>query len=313
MSLYAAVTALERDIGSTSFLVSVSLKATPVLRVPGVTDRDEGDLIVPEFVYWGVIYLITNLVNGKQYIGQTTNDKPVGRWKGHIDSSIKNSKNILHMALRKYGVNNFTFEVIYTCFNQEYLDEAEDVFIELYGTLSPRGYNMRHGGRGGKHSPELSKKMSLIRSKPEVIERMSAAATKAMNDPIIAARHLKACIEAWENEELREIQRIHALDQHSDPIKKERHREGCIRGNASPEVKTKRSRSATAAHARPSTKIKFKEAAKRASNTPEEIKRRREMFIGTRYITSGKENKRIKNEELPPEGWRFGLTWNSKK
>ncbi len=84
----------------------------------------------------GKIYKVTNLINGKLYVGQTIqNDK-----KGH---GILISK-----AYRKYGKTNFRYEVIEYVHTSK-LDEREKFYISLYESQSPNGYNLTSGGKGG--------------------------------------------------------------------------------------------------------------------------------------------------------------------
>lgn len=56
-----------------------------------------------------IIYKITNKINGKVYIGQTT-DSLSRRKSGHIQAATSGSKSKLYSAMRKYGVENFEFE-----------------------------------------------------------------------------------------------------------------------------------------------------------------------------------------------------------
>ena len=57
--------------------------------------------------YKGYIYKITNLVNGKSYVGQTIRTIEE-RWKQHIKDSKGNKDDFyLHRAIRKYGKENF--------------------------------------------------------------------------------------------------------------------------------------------------------------------------------------------------------------
>lgn len=93
---------------------------------------------------FGVIYRITNLVNGKMYIGQTIRDVNV-RFKEHISSSKNPKKPILPLskALNKYGVENFCCQVIKVCYNREELNSEELRFIEKYKTnVKENGYNV---------------------------------------------------------------------------------------------------------------------------------------------------------------------------
>lgn len=109
------------------------------------------------------IYLITNQITNKQYIGYTSIDLK-DRIIGHISSAKCNSMFILHQSIRKYGWNNFTAEIIYQSENGDHtLKVMEKHFITEYGTFGG-GYNMTPGGEGsGPCSPETSAKISAIK------------------------------------------------------------------------------------------------------------------------------------------------------
>lgn len=97
----------------------------------------------------GFIYKVTNKVNGKIYIGQTSRSVDV-RWKEHIrDSSDKPSSvycSLLHYAVRKYGADAFTVDCIEECSSIE-MDERERYWIEHFKTYE-NGYNITRGGQG---------------------------------------------------------------------------------------------------------------------------------------------------------------------
>lgn len=100
------------------------------------------------------IYVIT-LPNGKQYVGQARviNDKKGGgfqrRWKDHIRCSNQQiPEGLFHRALKKYGACNCLVDVIVTI-DSELANEYEDMFIDLYDTLSPNGYNLVKGNGNG--------------------------------------------------------------------------------------------------------------------------------------------------------------------
>ena len=59
----------------------------------------------------GIIYLITNKINGNKYIGQTTQSMNK-RWSAHIQESLRLSDKPLHRAFRKYGVDKFNIKQI---------------------------------------------------------------------------------------------------------------------------------------------------------------------------------------------------------
>ncbi len=89
------------------------------------------------------IYKIENLLNGKCYIGQSIEIE-------HRFSKHKSAKDdfYIHRAIRKYGIKNFSFEIIEEC-KVEKLDERENFWIKEKNTLIPNGYNMVPGGSNG--------------------------------------------------------------------------------------------------------------------------------------------------------------------
>ena len=92
------------------------------------------------------IYKIENLLNHKIYIGQSCNIER--RWKDHI-RRIYNSENDnlpLYKAFRKYGKENFSFEIIELC-SIEDLDIKEKRYIKQFNSLVPNGYNVAMGGQ----------------------------------------------------------------------------------------------------------------------------------------------------------------------
>lgn len=115
------------------------------------------------------IYRITNLINGKIYIGYT-HKKPEERLKGHIYGAIKNpdSHYRLARAIRKYGPENFITEALYQSYDKNHIaNEMEDFFIQHYGSMNETiGYNMAPGGQGGDikskdQKRQLSEKMKV--------------------------------------------------------------------------------------------------------------------------------------------------------
>jgi len=109
---------------------------------------------------YGSIYKITNTVNGKSYVGQTTTTVDI-RFKSHARSKACRA---LAEAFKKYGKNSFKVECLAEAETREDLDHMERLLIEQHGTLSPGGYNLRTGGNGnGTFSAESKKLRSAIR------------------------------------------------------------------------------------------------------------------------------------------------------
>ena len=102
------------------------------------------------------VYLTTNLITGKQYIGSHETNKLND---GYLGSGVyfKNSVN-------KYGKENFEREILERCKKIKSARLLEESYISKYNTLYPNGYNMSNTGgfgeHGGKHSEETKKKMS---------------------------------------------------------------------------------------------------------------------------------------------------------
>lgn len=95
------------------------------------------------------LYKITNTVNGKMYIGVTKNPKE--RERQHFKHRHPDTMSTVKYAIDKYGLENFTFEVI--CIgSRDYILELEQKAIVSYNTTAPHGYNISPGGEGGAAS-----------------------------------------------------------------------------------------------------------------------------------------------------------------
>jgi group I intron endonuclease len=94
------------------------------------------------------VYLITNLVNNKKYIGITNQGFKV-RWKHHCYEAKSGSTFHLHRAMIKYGFDQFYIEVMCECETYERLKELEKIYIEKYNSYNRDfGYNLTKGGDG---------------------------------------------------------------------------------------------------------------------------------------------------------------------
>lgn len=100
------------------------------------------------------IYKITNTINGKSYVGQSVDIHR--RWKQEKEDSINvNSHSYdypLMKAFRKYGIDNFNFEIIEECKVEE-LNKKELYWINFYDTFF-HGYNQTFGGDATSRQPK---------------------------------------------------------------------------------------------------------------------------------------------------------------
>lgn len=95
------------------------------------------------------IYLITNDVNNKQYIGKTYYDNIQKRWEQHLKdyNKLRYEKRPLYDAMKKYGIEHFHIEEIEYVQAEVNLEEREIYWISQYNTYH-NGYNATKGGDG---------------------------------------------------------------------------------------------------------------------------------------------------------------------
>jgi group I intron endonuclease len=114
----------------------------------------------------GFIYKITNIITNKCYIGETVQSNPIRRWKQHIQKINKgNGCPALRDAINKYGLDNFKFEILIICFDED-RHKYEKEYIKKFNSQVPNGYNILDGGQYGgsrlgiKLSEETKNKVS---------------------------------------------------------------------------------------------------------------------------------------------------------
>lgn len=107
----------------------------------------------------GLIYKYTNIINNKTYIGQTRQSLEE-RHKKHLQQSKNNPIDCFHRAIKKYGIENFTKEIVEDDIPNDKLNEREIYWISYFDSyyISGRGYNMTKGGQWGDFSPKNSRK-----------------------------------------------------------------------------------------------------------------------------------------------------------
>ena len=129
------------------------------------------------------IYKITNLLNGKVYIGQTIH--PERRWTEHKQKVRHGQEKFpIHLAIEKYGEENFSFEILE--WTDDY-DNEERRLIKEYNSISPNGYNIGEGGENyvmyGEDNPRNIVKNDDV---PLIIQDLK---DNKMTDRAIAAKY----------------------------------------------------------------------------------------------------------------------------
>lgn len=107
----------------------------------------------------GYIYLVENLINNKNYIGQTIQNDINKRWNKHKQVNKSFIGTCLFNAYKKYGIENFKFKLLCICFDDD-TNKFEEEYIKKYNTLYPNGYNMIGGGKNRKFTPILKEIIS---------------------------------------------------------------------------------------------------------------------------------------------------------
>lgn len=102
------------------------------------------------------IYKITNIVNGKTYIGQHKYKK--------LDDDYMGSGMLIQRALKKYGIESFKKDIlVFGIVKKDFIDLLEREYIKFYRSIGRAEYNIADGGEGwsgGHHSEETKKKLS---------------------------------------------------------------------------------------------------------------------------------------------------------
>ena len=103
-----------------------------------------------------IIYKITNLINGKIYIWQTTR-----ALKERIKEHRSSKDTCIGQAIHKYGWENFQARIIDECKTIDELNEREIFWIAKYNTIAPKGYNLTEGGKNCIFSDVAKLKISI--------------------------------------------------------------------------------------------------------------------------------------------------------
>lgn len=145
-----------------------------------------------------VIYKITNNVNGKIYIGKDSRNRKSYMGSGQ---SIKN-------AISKYGIENFTKDIIDSADSLEELNQKERMWIDYYRSYIPSiGYNRGLGGEGNwdlslmseDDIKKMREKQLASRRSEEFRERKRNDTLKHFSDPENRIRQSQILKKFWEN------------------------------------------------------------------------------------------------------------------
>lgn len=125
---------------------------------------------------YGIIYQITNKLNGKLYIGQTIKTVEY-RFKKHLSDAKRKASTVFQRALRKYGEDNFILSVLDKADSLDELNSKEIFYIkQLESLCSQKGYNELIGGGSSQCSDytrrKRSKSLKGLKRTPEQVQNM---------------------------------------------------------------------------------------------------------------------------------------------
>lgn len=123
-----------------------------------------------------IVYLITNIINNKQYVGQSTRSLEK-RWSEHCCQGTT-ARSAIKSAIKKYGKENFTIAIIDQANNINDLNKKESFWIKELDSFG-NGYNLTSGGDNHEISDITRQKMSIIqkgriKSKEEIAKIVKA-------------------------------------------------------------------------------------------------------------------------------------------
>ena len=147
----------------------------------------------------GIIYKATNLINGKCYIGKTEREFKKRMCEHMNPSSAPDKEVYFHRAIKKYGKQNFTWEVIYECDDPLILGimETMKIIVNHSHHTEGKGYNLTWGGDGHITGYKLTDKTK---------RRISKANTGKKRTEKSKERYSKSKTLYWENQNKRDEQ-----------------------------------------------------------------------------------------------------------
>ena len=150
---------------------------------------------------YGYIYITTNKINGKRYIGQK-------RSEVFLYNKYLGSGTLLLRAVNKYGVEAFTVEMLCECNSQEELDSKEKFYINRYDAAKSLDfYNIALGSRGGNiHTDDMKEKLRNARLKEPSFTKGKLKINDGVREKLVLPEQLTDYIQrGWKRGRVRSI------------------------------------------------------------------------------------------------------------
>ena len=134
--------------------------------------------------FHGIIYKATNKLDGNCYIGKTSQPSLSYRITDHINAvKLNKDKTYFHNAMRKYGSENFEWEILYECDSKTILNimETFKIMTNHSHVSEGKGYNLTWGGEGGSYKlteEQLERRRIINKTTPAFLNRHHTVETK---------------------------------------------------------------------------------------------------------------------------------------
>lgn len=243
---------------------------------------------------WFYIYKIVNKLNEKWYIG-----KRIYWGVNPNNDSYMGSGKLIKIAIEKYGIENFSKEILEFCENEKELSSREAFYVNEDVVQNKKSYNITLGGHGGWLGDEImlpvmrseSYRNKMRESIMKIRDQISASVKKTMSDPEWKKRF---------SEVQKEVQ--------NRPEERERNRKAQLISQNRPETKEKISNGVKKAFENKEIKDKHKNSC----NTDSFIEKQKSYHKETVWLHNFDLNKRIyiKKHEIEKylnEGWKIGM------
>jgi len=145
---------------------------------------------------YGIIYR-ASLDDGRSYIGQTIKTLCLRAKEHKRDAEQRPKSNYFYNAVKKYGFDKFTWEILMVAETKDDLDAYEEYYMTLFDTRNQAfGFNLKSGGSYGKHSERTKKKMSDSHKGIKFSAEHKKSLSKAGKGRIFSEDHKKKISEA---------------------------------------------------------------------------------------------------------------------
>lgn len=274
---------------------------------------------------YGYIYMTTNQLNGKRYIGQKRSDKFLGT--KYLGSGV-----YLNNAINKYGREHFTVEIIEECNSDEELDQREIYWIKFYDAVeSNEFYNLQVGGtsgnKRGSHLSDVARaKIRKALNDPDNIRRRSISLSKALRGKKKSRHEVEARIKALTGQKRTEEQKKRISDAHKGYIMPDEQKAKISKAIGGEKNGCYNKICINNGHC---NKFIYKEELesyeedgwvkgllRELHHTDETKDHLRNVHKGRKWVTNGEISKQVPSEEVEKylnEGWKMGRIYNKRK